>query len=112
MFTLINAYPEGNAEVWYMKPTTFDAVYTNGLRTVAIDPANLAFTHVKLGTIEAEDLEDVFAMMQGERWSPNGEARDFIRSLGLHHTSMSVGDIVNLNGKVWQVESFGWRNVN
>lgn len=30
--------------------------------------------------------------MQGEIWSPNGEANELIRSKGLFHTSMSVGD--------------------
>jgi hypothetical protein len=33
-------------------------------------------------------------MMQGEQWSPNGEARELIRSLGLSHASMSIGDVV------------------
>jgi hypothetical protein len=37
--------------------------------------------------------EDVFFKMQGENWSPNGEARDLIRAKGLKHTSMSVGDV-------------------
>jgi hypothetical protein len=32
--------------------------------------------------------------MQAENWSPNGEMRDFIRILGLSHTSMSVGDVI------------------
>lgn len=51
-------------------------------------------THIYLKDIEAEDLEDVFYQMQGENWSPNGEARELILSKGLHHTSMSVGDII------------------
>ena len=45
-------------------------------------------------TVVANDLEEVFYAMQGEVWSPHGEAREFIRSLGLKHTSMSVGDVI------------------
>lgn len=50
--------------------------------------------YAEVGTISADDLEDVFCKMQGECWSPRGEARGLISSLGLRHTSMSVGDIV------------------
>ena len=31
--------------------------------------------------------------MQGENWSPNGEARPLIAQLDLSHTSMSIGDV-------------------
>ena len=42
----------------------------------------------------AWDLENLYVWMQGENWSPNGEARELIRGLGLKHTSMSIGDII------------------
>ena len=42
----------------------------------------------------AWDIANLYVWMQGENWSPNGEARDLIRYLGLKHTSMSVGDII------------------
>lgn len=35
--------------------------------------------------------------MQGENWSPNGEARSLIEEKGLIHTSMSMGDIVQID---------------
>lgn len=44
--------------------------------------------------VEAEGLNEVFSKMQGENWSPKGEARFLIRSLGLKHTSMITGDLV------------------
>jgi len=56
--------------------------------------ASLDKTHRFVKRIEAKGLEEVFFNMQGEVWSPNGEARELIRSLGLKHTSMSVGDVV------------------
>lgn len=45
-------------------------------------------------TIKAKDLDDVYWLMQGENWSPHGEAKGFIRFLGLTHTSMSIGDVI------------------
>lgn len=55
---------------------------------------NFRKTHVFLMKVDANSLDDVFLMMQGDVWSPNGEARDFIRGKGLKHTSMSVGDVI------------------
>lgn len=41
-----------------------------------------------------EGLDEVYTEMQGENWSPNGEATGLIKALGLSHTSMSIGDII------------------
>jgi hypothetical protein len=76
------------------------------------NPKALEATHVLLKQEDARDLEDVFHKMQGEVWSPNGEARSLIREKGLQHTSMSVGDIaVDEAGKVWLVDRFGFKEV-
>lgn len=59
--------------------------------------------------VEADCLSRVFYEMQGEVWSPNGEARDLIKSLGLSHTSMSVGDFIeNPRGDFYRIEGFGF----
>lgn len=50
---------------------------------------------VMVKRVGAADLEEVYHHMQGENWSPRGEARPLIRALGLHHTSMSVGDALH-----------------
>jgi hypothetical protein len=63
--------------------------------------AELEKTHVFLCETEARDLDHVFYNMQGEIWSPNGEARELIQSKGLRHTSMSVGDVIELDGSYW-----------
>jgi hypothetical protein len=100
-------------DVWYMKPEFFRDG-TGGVRWLrkrGLLPAtaDLAATHVKLRSVEADNLEQVFRVMQGEIWSPNGEARDLIRRLGLQHTSMSVGDIaVDAAGTAHIVDSFGF----
>jgi hypothetical protein len=55
-------------------------------------------------------LEVVFDAMQGEVWSPNGEARPFIQNLGVQHTSMMTGDLVvdYHTGEGWLCEFSGW----
>ncbi|MDD5053636.1 MAG: hypothetical protein PHO27_12950 [Sulfuricurvum sp.] len=65
-------------------------------------------SHVFVKNVEASSLEDVFAVMQGENWSPNGEARDLILKKGLHHTSMSIGDVIGLNNQYWEVAFIGF----
>lgn len=39
-----------------------------------------------------DELNRLVTSLQGENWSPNGEARELIKSLKLGHTSMSIGD--------------------
>jgi hypothetical protein len=105
-----DAFLPGTTEVWYKKE-----------RAGAIDPplpeaGFLEKTHVLLGSIaqpEGTSLDDLWSSLQGENWSPNGEANHLIRSKGLRHTSMSVGDCFRLpNGAVWMVDSFGFKQVH
>ena len=73
---------------------------------------NLPVTHRHVLDLNAESIEAVFHAMQGENWSPNGEAIDLILSRGLDHTSMSVGDVVrDGDGVYWMCDSFGWSQV-
>jgi hypothetical protein len=51
------------------------------------DPMDLIKTHIFLKLIEARNPEHVYFKMQGESWSPTGEAREFVASKGLRHTS-------------------------
>jgi hypothetical protein len=89
-------------KVWYAKEPTF--------RSRNLYWMDLAKTHTPLIEIEASDLENVYCRMQAENWSPNGESREMIKSLGLHHTSMSVGDVVEdlEDGAYHQVMSCGF----
>ena len=104
-------------QVWYMKPDWF--IEGNCARRQP-DPTNLEKTHVHLKDVEIADgavyhrnpMERVYHLMQGEVWSPNGEARGLIKAKGLQHTSMSVGDVlVDPAGKVFVVASFGFKEV-
>ena len=93
-------------KIWYMKPEFFRFGI---MGTKTADPAHIEETHVHLKDIEASDLDDVFHQMQGEVWSPNGEARQMILQKGLRHTSMSVGDVaVDDLGTTWTVSPVGW----
>lgn len=110
--SLNDVYPAGNTEVWYAKPDFmkngmmgFDFCARMGC---VPKPENLGETHVLVGKIAETDPETVFEMMQGESWSPMGQARNFIRGLGLSHTSMSVGDVLKINGKFLFADRHGF----
>lgn len=72
---------------------------------------NLSATHTLLGTISETNLDEIFRLMQGENWSPNAEANQMIRSKGLSHTSMSMGDIIVVNGNAYMVDDYGFVNI-
>ena len=107
--------PDAITQVWYAKPEYardammgYDWLAEKGLLP---DPKNLEATHVLLGTVQAIRAEDVFSLMQGESWSPNGEAREMIQAKGLWHTSMSVGDLMVRLHRVHLVDRFGFRHI-
>jgi hypothetical protein len=79
-------------DVYYTKPQHFSK-YNWGATTPKL--SELTNTHTKLwDALDFASMEEVFVFMQAEHWSPNGEARALIRTLGLGHTSMSIGDVV------------------
>jgi hypothetical protein len=107
---------ENYYEVWYAKEPTFHVTDED----VASIRRGLAKTHVLVKTLPISNSEDksfhlkeIFRYMQGHIWSPNGEARSLIRSLGLHHTSMSVGDVIfdSNEGKYYVVDMVGFRTI-
>lgn len=93
-------YTEGVTEVWYRKP---------GTQASALK--DLAETHVLVGTLDEKRPEAVFGMMQGARWSPNGEARTLITELGLTHTSMGIGDVVKVGQSAHICEHMGFKKL-
>lgn len=112
---------KGQTEIWYMNEKAF-LHFSSGpgfLKKYAgkqgvppmPTPKTVSKTHVLLGKIKESNLEKVFQLMQGETWSPMGEARNLIRSKKLRHTSMSMGDIVKSKGKFYMVASFGFEPI-
>ncbi len=94
----------------------YNVYYAKAPAYRAMDPPpaleDLPQTHVLLCKVEAENKDDVFRQMQGENWSPNGEARPLIKGLGLTHTSMSVNDVVqDESGVYWECVDVGWREI-
>jgi len=108
-------YKRGNTEIWYMNEKGWEeyplggkfAVEKKSKELPPIKNPGALKTHVLVGKISANHPEKAWMMMQGEHWSPNGEARNLIRSLGLSHTSMSAGDIVKIGNKAWMVDQLG-----
>jgi len=102
----------GKTRIWYMRPEFFrDGIMGVGWlekRSLMPDPMALEKTHVCIGRVNETDLSSVFAMMQGESWSPNGEARSFIQARGLQHTSMSVGDVIQKGARAFIVDQAGF----
>jgi len=80
------------------------------LRPDEIKSEWLPFTHRLVKVVSAISLDDVYQQMQGEVWSPRGEARPLIERLHLSHTSMSAGDIAYAEyGHCWLCDFSGWQ---
>jgi hypothetical protein len=93
----------------------FRVLYSKEPTFVDSDPPitieQLHETHVFVREVRAPTLEAVFSLMQAERWPPR-EARSVIRKLGLTHTSMSVGDVIqDENGRFHECLMVGWREI-
>ena len=75
--------------------------------------ADIPRDFVVVKEISAKNMQDAWIKMQGENWSPKGEARPLIEKLGLQHTSMSVGDVMydKTAKNYWQVCMMGFRRV-
>jgi len=93
-------------EVYYMRPSFFRdgimGVEYLAKRNMLPMFASLSVTHAKVRTLDAQGPHEVFCAMQGEIWSPNGEARSTIENAGLQHTSMSIGDCVVERDGRWE----------
>ena len=63
--------------------------------------------------MNADNLEDLYIRMQGQNWSPHGEARMLIKHVGLHHTSMSVGDLAwrQSDKTLHECRMIGWEQI-
>lgn len=105
-------YRDGRMGIWYARAEVHRDFY-GGLAAAqkqgySITRETLGKTHVHLGNIEADDEETAFALMQGDYWSPAGAANQWLRSIGLDHTSMFVGDVIDINGQLLFVEVEGF----
>jgi hypothetical protein len=113
-FAGLEGLGKGGTEIWYMKPSSFrdwSMGYDWLVEQGAIPALSLRQTHILLGKIACRDLHMIFKLMQGENWSPKLEASNLIRSKGLQHTSMSVGDVIGIGGRFWVVDIMGFKEI-
>ena len=108
-------FAKGKLQVWYLRPECFRDY--GSFSDKLPNPYCMSETHILLGSVapcpngeyDIEELDEVWRKLQGEFWSPNGEARTMIRALGLAHTSMSIGDCFRFpNGDVFRVADEGF----
>ncbi|MFZ3397283.1 hypothetical protein LCS82_07560 [Vibrio harveyi] len=82
-------------------------------RGIVFDKSFVDETYEELGVIQTNsDKEELFHALQAMNYSPKGEARELISSKGLSHTSMSVGDILVINGAYNFVDLFGFTELS
>lgn len=114
--SLADAYPSGSTEIWYWNDEAGRDMMmgANWLskKGQMPTPETLSQTHVQIGTLRETDPDKVFSMMQGENWSPNGEARNLIQQSNTGHTSMSVGDIMKVGSTYLMVDRFGFHDIS
>ena len=65
-------------------------------------------THTLLGKIRCTDKDAIFEALQGNAWSPDGEAYTLIRENGLDHTTMRSADALVINGEALFCSHMGW----
>jgi hypothetical protein len=106
------SFKSGSTGIWYLRPDLSQErmgskwLIDKGLPLP--DPKKLGKTHVLVGSVKESDLHKIFRMMQGDYWSPNGEANTMIARRKLAHTSMSIGDAIQKGGKAWLVDRYGF----
>ena len=98
-------------QVFYAR-TPLYCLYGHRGHLERITVEKLSETHVFVREVEAESKGEVYCSMQGEVWSPRGEAKPLIKRLGLSHTSMSIGDVVqDQDGRYWLCVEMGWKEL-
>lgn len=105
------------AKIYYSKPTDHQINLMMGMDFIKehdtellkkLKEHDIGNTHQILAVHPIEDTEQIFIYFQGDNWSPHGEARELIKTLGLNHTSMSTGDIVVINDDYYFCDTIGW----
>lgn len=114
-------FPDSRSKVtlWYMSPEAF-RYYANQSIEFSLEMAEkfddipsleLGKTHLELGDLYipkcdtndeavcSQVCSDIFGKFQAEVWSPRGEARELIQKQGLSHTSMTTGDIIQIDDR-------------
>jgi len=110
--SLNDYFDSGDIEIWYAKHSDW-LIWEYKNKSLPETEDQLKESHILLGNINITDLNEIYHKLQGEYWSPNGEARELVKSLGLNHTSMSVGDIIKFKAKgiAFIVKNLGFQEI-
>lgn len=125
VWTPEKAYGRGPYEVWYLPPyrpegdrhdyshPMMRAHFGTDSAPFKEDPITVSEverTYIRMGSIEANGLEDVWVKMQGESWGRGPASNAYIREVGAQHTSMMMGDVVHdkRTGKWWIADEIGF----
>jgi len=116
---MVKGFKAGASFVWYMNDDqTRD--FGMGLdfikeyfpdKLTNLKKGDLSKSHTLVAIKDEKDKEKIFVDMQGENWSPNGEQREFLGGLGIHHTSMMVGDIIAQPDGFYMVDHIGFQKI-
>jgi len=108
--------------VWYKTKSTrsllrkFDGIkqgYESGDFPNALDVTHTEVCEIFLPVKEDVDIcHQVTDMMQGENWSPNGEAKHLISSLDLSHTSICENDVIQIGDKFYALFESQFQDVS
>lgn len=119
----LSEFKPGNVEIWYAKSQDKHEysffLWEKGMKLgiwkgkLPSNKIELRKTHNKLGSISEGNKDKIYYLMQGEKWSPHGEAKTLIKKKGLEHTSMSIGDVIYFRGSnsAWIVKSIGFKKL-
>jgi len=105
-------YGHGGGKVWYARPefARESRMGHRWLRERGLLPTagTLRRYYALVGVLDTASPEEAYGLMQGERWSPEGQARSLITWLGLSHTTMGVGDIFEKGGQLYLADRIGF----
>tara|TARA_R100000742_G_C4273044_1_gene92466 strand:+ start:346 stop:684 length:339 start_codon:yes stop_codon:yes gene_type:complete len=90
---------------WYSEPA---------LETLANTHVQLPITSEQIGYTDECEIDYIFFAMNGFESNPlsvghpTGGLQDWMEEVGIGHTSMSVGDVVSINGTYYACARSGW----
>ncbi len=112
-FFMEKFFPMGSVQVWYYREEyARDAHFSDFASMIGARKPNkmhsLDKTHILLCHTNIEDKEILFTRFQDWPGIHSKETNAYLDSIGLTHTSMSVGDIVVIDENTYLCASMGW----
>jgi hypothetical protein len=114
---MITMTETGPVAVWYMKPSCFrDFILgSQGCKDMNIplpDPKDLSKTHALIGRFEGvTSPDDLFAATNAPDADPIEGFDAAVKKADVWHTSLSIGDVVVMDGKTFMCDMLGWLNL-